>query len=459
MIDQFKNFKSGKLISKKNIFNGKKAEFKLEGNEYQINFDYDNFSKDGKMLDVGNNYKGIQIKLGNTTFNLENVFLGSHAPPKVTGSVNGIHTNGFSKSSKYYYRLIIPLEKEMKFHFHIADNVFSTDLGYRTRTGIPVLIADEELQICVIHSTNGEYFLSIESRVKQAFTDFESKAFACITSLGYVTGFFAGNQGYFFAYKKKDRKTPDYFRYMSLRGSINSIYSPTYANVYGYLRNNKTQAKKYKKILRPLSFEEFSTLSNKVYDSLEFSSVLLLILESCVASLVFMPGGFAIALETLSDLVIGKQKLKLAPIKDKAISRKIRKEMLEVLNNNGQTIDEDDILTLKKRIDQLNQTTNKSRLKAPFDLLNIEINAEDIKVLETRNDFLHGRFPDLLNLGEDRSNNFISKEFYYCAMKLYTLLNMVILKWIGYDNRVVNYPKVQESYTQIKLKEEIFRQV
>ena len=135
--------------------------------------------------------------------------------------------------------------------------------------------------------------------------------------------------------------------------------------------------------LRPLSFEEFSALSNKVYDSLEFSSVLLLILESCVASLVFMPGGFAIALETLSNLVIGKQKLKLAPIKDKAISRKIRKRMLKVLNNNGQTIVEDDILILKRRIDLLNQTTNKSILKVPFDLLNIEINAEDLKVLET----------------------------------------------------------------------------
>ena len=185
----------------------------------------------------------------------------------------------------------------------------------------------------------------------------------------------------------------------------------------------------------------------------------MLILESSVASLLFMPGGYAIALKTISDIVIGKKKLKLAPIKDKTLSGKIRTEILEVLSKNSSTIFPDDLLTLQKRIDNLNQMTNKARLKAPFDLLTIILNDEDLKILETRNDFLHGRVPDLTNAGDKRSTERINKDLYYCSMRFYALLNMIILKWIGYDNRVVNYPKINEGFTQIPLEEEPFRQV
>ena len=151
--------------------------------------------------------------------------------------------------------------------------------------------------------------------------------------------------------------------------------------------------------------------------------------------------------------------MKLAPIKDKSVSRKIRKEFLEVLNLISSTILPDDLATLLKRVDQLNQTTNKARLKAPFDLLMITISDEDLTILETRNDFLHGRVPDLTNAGAKRSTDRINKDLYYCSMRFYTLLNMIILKWIGYDNRVVNYPKIHEGFTQIRLDEEPFRQV
>jgi hypothetical protein len=52
------------------------------------------------------------------------------------------------------------------------------------------------------------------------------------------------------------------------------------------------------------------------------------------------------------------------------------------------------------------------------------------------------------------STDFVDVPFFY------TLLSMIILKWIGYDNRVVNYPKIHEGFTEIRLKEEeAFRQV
>ena len=458
-IEQFKKPKTGKLISKKEIFNGKSAKFKPHKKEFTIEFQYDSFLKNRKDLDFGEYNKEIQIKFGQTIYNLESVFLGNHAPPKVTGSVDRIHTVGFSEKKKYYYRLVIPLEKQLNFHYQISETLFTTDLGYRSRTGTTAIINGESIQACCIHNDKKECFLAFDSATKQTFDEFAEKAHAVKIGMGYLSGFCAGNQGYFFAYTNKVMKQPDHFRCMSLRDSIKSSYSPIYSNAYGYLHNDRPLAEKYNSILRPVSLNEFSILCEKIYNSLDFSSTLMLILESSVASLLFMPGGYAIALETLSDLIIGKTKLKLAPIQDKSISRKIRKEILEVLNKYSSKILPDDLAIIHKRVDQLNQTTNKSRLKAPFDLLMISINDEDLRILETRNDFLHGRVPDLTNAGVKRSTERINKDLYYCSVKFYTLLNMIILKWIGYDNRVVNYPKIHERFTQIRLDEESFRQI
>jgi len=458
-IEQFEKSKSGKLISNKEIFNGRSAKFKSHKKDFTINFQYNIFSKNRKDLNVGEYHKGIQIQFDSTTYNLESVFLGNHTPPRVTGSIDRIHTIGFSVKQKYYYQLIIPLEKQLDFHFQISETHFTTDLGYRSRTGTTATINGEPIQACCIHNDKKEYFLAIDSAIKQTFDEFAEKAHAVKIGMGYLSGFCAGNRGYYFAYTKKDSKEPKHFRYVALRDSIKSGYSPIYSNAYGYLHHSRALAEKYYSLLRPVSLNEFSLLCEKIHNSLDFSSTLMLMLESSVASLLFMPGGYAIALETLSDLVIGKTKLKLAPIKDKSISRRIRKEILEVLDKNSSTILAEDLATLRKRIDQLNQTTNKSRLKVPFDLLKIAINDEDLKILETRNDFLHGRVPDLTNAGAKRSTDRINKDLYYCSMRFYTLLNMIILKWIGYDNRVVNYPKIHEGFTQIRLEEEPFRQV
>ncbi len=461
LIETIANFvkpKSGKLISKNNILNGLIARFKPHKNEFSIEFIYDVFSKRSLDLDVGQFHKNIQIKFGQSIYNLESVYLGHHGPPRFTGTVDRISTKGYSEKRKYYYQLVIPLEKELIFRYNIEQAVFTSDLGYRSRAGTNAMINGEKLQVCCIHNAKKDYFLTIDSPVKQSFNEFVEKANAVKIAMGYLSGYFVGDQGFIFAYSNKKKKEHIHFRCAKFRTSIESGYCPVYSNAHGYLHRDPL-AKKYQPLLRPVSLKEFSLLCEKIYSSIDFSATLMLMLESSVASLLFMPGGYAIALETISDIIIGKQKLKLAPIKDKSVSRKIRKEMHEVLNRNHATINSDEFATLQKRIDQLNQPTNKSRLKAPFDLLGINLLAEDLKILETRNDFLHGRVPDLTNSGANRSTERMNKDLYYCSIRFYTLLNLLILKWIGYDNRVVNLPKLNESFTGIKIDEEPFRLV
>ena len=107
----------------------------------------------------------------------------------------------------------------------------------------------------------------------------------------------------------------------------------------------------------------------------------------------------------------------------------------------------------------MNAPTNKSKLRAPFDHLKIPLLPEDLVILDTRNDFLHGRAPDLTNEGENRTTERLNSDLYYSALRLSTLLSMLILKWVGYDNYVLNYPKINEASTGISIDEEPYRKV
>ena len=283
-IEQFKKPKSGKLISKKEIFNGRIAKFKHYKKEFTIDFQYNIFSKDRKSLNVGEYHKGIQIQFGEAIYNLESVFLGTHAPPIATGSIDRIHTAGFSEKKKYYYQLIIPLERELRFHYNIAETYFTTDLGYHSRTGTTALVNNEPIQASCIHNDKKEYFLAVDSAIKQTFDEFAEKAHAVKIGIGYLSGFCAGNQGYFFAYTKKTREQPLHFRYVALRDSIKSHYNPIYSNAYGYLHHNRPLAEKYYPLLRPVSLNEFSLLCERIHNSPDFSSTLMLMLESSVNS-------------------------------------------------------------------------------------------------------------------------------------------------------------------------------
>lgn len=212
-------------------------------------------------------------------------------------------------------------------------------------------------------------------------------------------------------------------------------------------------------MLRKVSQNEFSVLCQKLFDSTMFESCLVLMMESGAASLLFRPGGYAIALETMSDLITAKQKSKLSPIKSKSLSKKIREECKAIIAKYGHSIEADDLKTLTKRIEQLNQQTNKARLRAPFELLGIPLLDADIAILETRNDFLHGRHPDITKAGPLRSERRVNLDLFYASTRFYTLLNMLVLKWIGFDNYVVNFPVIHSGATGIRLKEKPFRKV
>lgn len=455
IIDEFVKPKTGVLVSSLNALNGEKANFIYSDAESQIKFENEELFP-GRGMDLGYTTDIQAVEFENATYFFDKIFIGSFSPPVFTAKLDQLYTIGFSKTESFFYQLVIPLKKKPNNNYSIEEICFKTDLGLFSREGVKTEVDGVVLEMLFFQRKKTEYFLIIESNSKQSFDSFAEKVGAAIISFAFLTGSYFGDQGFYFSKNLKDQEVPNSFLWSKLRHSFQSSFTPIYSNVYAYLGSDKDLITKYVNKLRPASYDEFSILCTKVFSSLELSSAIMLILESSVASLVFRPGGYAIALENLSSLIKDPVKPQDRPINDELLSEKLEGEMQDVLENYKDIIGEEEYSVLSSRIKSLNNITNWSRLKAPFEYLNISLFEEDLEVLKTRNDFLHGRIP---KLGNGKSLNKINSDLLYISLRLYTLLNILILKWIGYDNYVVNYPKVFSVNTQRAIEEEYYRKV
>lgn len=286
-----------------------------------------------------------------------------------------------------------------------------------------------------------------------AYEVFADYSYSLLVSFGYVTGLFPQNEGYFFSYDTIEMNKPKQFLYSEFRDSIYSFYHPIYSNAHGYIRDNKT-AEKEQKDLRVMTTNEFSLLCQKVHANSEFLAILLLILESSTSSLLVMPSGFSIALEGLTELFVRENEDKIAPIKNKTHAENLRDELLELLNSHIENIGEDAVHIISKKILNVNQPTNRDKLIKPFELLGFILTEDDKKAINHRNDFLHGK----ITLSES-DDSIGEKKTYHVALRLYTLLSVLILKPIGYDNKIVNYPKIHEIASLDTVKETYYRKI
>ena len=436
------------------------SDFIAQRKSFKISFEYDRFAPRAKSIKLNYQPKSIPFKVGDIEYIFESLWFTKHSASNIEGSVNFFYTKGYSKKKAYYYRLVFLLTDKLDFNHQIEQIYYESDLYNFNRSATKAEIDGDKLIAYTFEDKeNRRHYFAIESDLKQDFDTFSDKAFALKNAIGYLTGYLAGDCGYFFAYSNKQMQNISHYYYCSFRDTIKSHYSPIHNNPFAYLYEKRTIAEKLyeKKVLTNVPMDVLSTLANRLHSSLDFAGAIVLILESSIASLLFMPGGFAIVLETMADLIIGDDKLKLSPIKEKPRARTLRKKLMDIIEADCNDLPEYDLKTLKVRIDNLNNMTNGKRLKAPFDILKIELNDNDLAVLEARNDFLHGR-----TLGTDETEfsneiNRKNKNLYHAAMRYYTLLNLLILRWVGFKGFVINYAKMNEDLFKLTLKEPYYR--
>lgn len=461
-INDFEEIKKGIFIKLKSSLNGiNDVELTCNKKEFRVEFNFNKFYNGEKNLGLGKQIKKVKFDYGEKIVVFKTLFIDRFSNENLQGSINQLYSDGFSKSKKQYFKLVIPSSNSLNIHFQIENILFSNDSGTNSSLGTKIDLDNEEIFILEDKDKFKNSCIIIESTKKQTYDEFNNKTFSIRVALGYVTGNFPGNKGYFFAYSNQKRKKINSFCFSTLRDDLKTVMNPISSNPHARLYNNSKQAEKYSKlkVLKKLEIKSFSILCDKLLTDDNFLATILLIIESTNASLIFRPGGYSIALETLSDIIIKEEKEKVAPINSKSDFRELKNDLLIVLDKHSKKESFMDIKTLKVRIENINQITNFESLKKPFSILDIDLMDEDIKVIKSRNDFLHGRVPDFKNIGMNRSIELKDYDLFYASVRLYTLLNCLIFKMIGYDNYVLNYPKIYEKNTKYKVKEPFYRKV
>jgi len=402
-----------------------------------------------------NDIDHIDFKLQEQIYHSDKLLVTSYSPPHVGAKISNFYTSGFNKNKKYFFQLIIPYKGNFNFHYNIEHYFFEKE-PCNTRSVECIRIEYDCLIVDLfLHKESDREinFLVIDCSAKLSFDDFLKYTYSTSISFGYITSNFFQNEGYYFAYEEKDQKSPDYLYYTILRNSMYPQYPPLYASSYGYIKDHKLAEEIFPK-LRKMSQKEFSKLCQLTHSSRKFSSILLLIIETLNASLLFMPSGLSVALEGLSDFIVGENLERVLPIRSKDLAKEIKAGLNSIIDNYSEGIDDEGKQILRSRIDNINQLTNKKKLSKPFELINFKLSDKDAEVIEHRNNFLHGRII-LVDVDDKNSNS----RMFYIAMRLYTLLNILILRMAGYENMIVNYPKIYEDVHGECLDEPFFRQI
>lgn len=368
------------------------------------------------------------------------------------GECNELSSIQFSGKRKLFQRLIIPLKAKISFYFFIEHRYFET----KTSNSIECVRANFKncfLETFLFTDHEKNNFLVVDSSAKISHDEFSDKAFSVLVALGYLTGKLVQGEGVYFSYTNKKMENPMAFNFSSFRPSINSIFHPVNANPFAFKVNAK-RGDYLLKNMRTITEEEFSILCQQVNDKVDLRSGLLMMMEALKGSIFTMATGMAVILEVLTNLFAKEHPEYLTIIKQPKISSVVLKELRTVINSHKDEIGD---LTDKliNKINQINQIPNKVKLTKPFEILGFKLNKNDENVIERRNDLLHGR----LSLEYGAENDMADRELYLIATKLYTLINVLILKQVGFDNYIVNWPVHNKHVHKKKLSEEVFRKI
>lgn len=447
------------IISSKELSSS--YEIILQPNEKEIKFTlfHDSlFFKHDKW-----DFKDLEINQNDIKIRIPYLYLTEKKTGQVNGKIPAFEYGNFNEEESKYQRLALPLYQNLNFVFSI-DNVlihYNYKSGIQTIEAIEIVINDNLFYLFIakkkIRELSDRDYLVLESKYPMTYSEFTECCFSILISFGFVSGDFINNEGYFLQYENESMKNVVGIAYRKMNESIHCQYVPIHSNPSAYIHNTEI-ANLYKDNVRKLNIKEFSKLCQYCHENGDIKSILLGLIEVHNQSLISAPEILSITLEKLANIFYEKNESKLVPIKDKNISKKLRSELVKTLDNFKKEIDTEGIKILESKIKNINQITNRDKLLIPFEILNIPISPKDKDAIEERNSLLHGKIPMFQKI-ESGSLNEAYKLRYYLFLKLYVLVSSIIMKSIGYDNLVVNYPKIYEKETGIKLDEEYYRQI
>jgi len=372
----------------------------------------------------------------------------------ITYSISSFESYNFRKN-KFFQLVINSKKKNFRLDF-IFENLISisTETHMIALNGITFKIKDIPFNLYFVN----DYFV-IENLEKLDFEIFEKYSRTLLTCFGIITGYVPRNEGYYFSYTNNNFEDTKEFAYTNdFIDTYDVSYKPINNNLfYSFMPRHISDKEKneFKKNAQEnlflISDSVFSNLCNLNIDNKKIARATELIMEANQASLESQGIVYSVVLEILTSYIVTKKENKLIPIKNKSEAKELIRKLHNIAKN---YIDDYDKSAIYKRINNINSPTNMDKLLKPFEILNISLTDNDKKIINNRNDFLHGN--DFIKGNE--LLEFFNNHF-YINCKLNFLVYALLLKIIGHHGKIVNMVKLYLENDQRVKDEDYYRDI
>lgn len=359
--------------------------------------------------------------------------------------------NDLREDDILFYRLILPKKthKNIRFDWYFSGD-FSLCVNGRLWSGIRFEICNLRFNILDL-----EKFLVIECGSREiALSEFDYYCRIALAAMGFITGYAPMDEGYYFGYKNLSGEFEGVLYVSNFVGTYDSSYSVVTTNPYEFFSNLDVDDEVQKEIeilkekVSPVERGVFENLCQRMIDDEEFGEIIfsLLSVNNRYSKVNLYLQGVALSaiLEMLSSKICNENEERIVPIRDKNLAKELKSKLHDCaksfFEDYKDSIGDYECSPIKKKIDNINQPTNRDKLIRPFEILGLRLTERDKDVINERNKFLHGNIPV-----ESLEPSQTPKLFYY-VLRLNLLNQALILKYSGFSGVVKNLPKIFLDY-------------
>lgn len=352
---------------------------------------------------------------------------------QITGEITTIYDENFPLLSESNFRLILSIDDE-DFGTVFLGAGYSCDGIHYALGLIRLNIKNVEYHVFRHNGrANKKTYLTIECLDATNFQNFREDCELILKSVGFLTGNWYQNEHYFFSYVSNDFKLANSIYYKLFGDSV--ITNFEIINPQQFRSFIHTNPDNYPE-LTPLLFPEkiLSTLANELKSKPELDRAIELLIEGNeIKSPLIRCSIFSVALETVVSLIHSENKAFFKPIKKTGQLSPILQEFKTIVDREKDKFSELEYSSLLKKVTYLNTPFNKDKFILAFERYKISLPEKYSLLLNTRNQFFHGKTP----YEEGTLKNKI-KELHLEADRIYMLVSILILKYIGYEGHIKN---------------------
>lgn len=361
---------------------------------------------------------------------------------KITGKLNSLLEGTASDFDNKFLRLVQPFKKGSSKCGNFTGAIdLNTDQGVMYGVGVlRIVIDDLEFDILRISTRSlnkkeDKELIVIDSTTKIDLTRFQQITDSFFKAYSYIFGTLCGGSSYIvasnteefikinrilFSRKPEEQSHGDYiFDSMEIREG-------KFLNSY-FLFPSEVLTNMCTKILTEEKFERTLRIMHEAnMNNYSLSTAIL----------------YSSALESISSLIPINKITTDAIDKARFEKSEILNQIIEVIKNNKYLNHSDKDFLLTKKMGNLNKPTNTNKLEAPFKYYSICLPEKFRKALKYRDKYLHGSIPKGNKLGSFRDDD-INR-----SLELQFVVNILILKYVGYSGFLKNRSIEMEYYTQ-----------